>query len=143
MANHKKASIYNVEKIPYRDLTGEENADYKVIKKVSPIKKQVDHLNGTTWTCECKLCGRHKNISGRLIVKGGYKDCVCITGQTKNEEDGIEKPEVGRGLMYAREHEPEKFMQYLQRREEESQKARHSKYIFEQSRLKSNKNEKS
>ena len=126
MARKKSTAVYNVEQIPFSDLTKLENPDYKVLDRHSP-KKEPELLNNTSWKCECKRCGKVKRISGRLLHNGSYKACECINGDSK----GSDVDDVGRGLMYAMENDKSRFMEYIQTKNEESRKASCSKHIYE------------
>lgn len=128
----KSAKVKKIEEIPYQDLVGSDNPDFNVIKRNTPKRgEDPELLNQTAWTCECKLCGKQRSISGRLLHQGGYKPCTCVIAQKKIDNENAKGRVVGRGLMYAQEHDKSRFMEYLQKREEESKNSNCSRYLFD------------
>lgn len=121
MPSHKAKC--NGEIIPYRDLTDEEFPHLEVLKRTSP-KEEPSILNNTSWKCKCVHCGKERSVSGRVLHNQGYKDCTCEYFQNQKEDAQVLDvgEVVGRGAIYMMENEPDKFLDYLKRKDIESRR---------------------
>ena len=126
MKKSKGKKTYKTELFPYQDLTEWVLGDFKILNRFSP-KDEPEVLNGTSWKCECTKCGKPRSISGPMIVKGGYKPCSCTQELPEPEDAEL----VGQGLIYQKENSPEAFMEYINRKREESLSNNSSEYIYQ------------
>ena len=69
----------------YKDLTGYENDNFKVIVKKESENQRVD------WLCECKHCGNYTHLNSNEIEV--TKSCGCLQGASKEFMDTIRDTE--------------------------------------------------
>ncbi|OHX26872.1 AP2 domain-containing protein [Streptococcus iniae] len=65
----------------YKDLTGYENDNFKVIIRKESENQRVD------WLCECKHCGNYTYLNSNEIET--TKSCGCLQGASKEFMDSI------------------------------------------------------
>ncbi|KGR72912.1 AP2 domain-containing protein [Streptococcus phocae subsp. salmonis] len=71
----------------YKDLTGYENENFKVIARKESKNQRV------VWICECKHCSNNTILNSSEIEK--TKSCGCLKiGATKEYMDSIRNPET-------------------------------------------------
>lgn len=68
----------------FKDLTGLENGNFKVIEKIGSKNQRA------IWLCKCKHCGRHVELNSNEISR--YKSCGCLKGSSKERLDHIREP---------------------------------------------------
>lgn len=69
----------------YKDLTGYENDNFKVIIRKESENHRVD------WLCECKHCGNYTYLNSNEIET--TKSCGCLQGASKEFMDSIRDAE--------------------------------------------------
>lgn len=69
----------------YKDLTGYENDNFKVIIRKESENQRVD------WLCECKHCGNYTYLNSNEIET--TKSCGCLQGASKEFMDSIRDAE--------------------------------------------------
>ena len=68
----------------YKDLTGYENDNFKVITRKESENQRVN------WLCECKHCGNYTYLNSNEIEV--TKSCGCLQGASKEFMDAIRDP---------------------------------------------------
>ena len=122
------SKAYKKEQIPYQDLTNLELKHDIVLELYTP-RKPPQLLNKTAWKIECKYCGATRSASGILLIEEGHKNCKCRTQEKLAIlEDPNSGKEVGLGVIHMMTNEPDKFSEYLKRRDEESRKSNCSRF---------------
>lgn len=77
---------YELKRSRFKDLTGYENKNFKVIAKTKSSNQRAD------WVCECKHCGKITVLNSNEIEL--TKSCGCLkTGATKDYMDSIRDSE--------------------------------------------------
>ena len=119
---------YKKEQIPYQDLTQLE-LEHDIVLELYTPKNPPELLNKTAWKLECKYCGSTRSASGRLLLTQEHKNCKCRTQEklaAREAPDGGR--EIGLGAIYLMTNEPDKFSEYLKRRDEESRRSNCSRF---------------
>ena len=119
---------YKKDQIPFRDLTQLE-IEHDIVLELYTPRHPPELLNKTAWKIECKYCGATRSASGMLLIKDSHKNCKCRSeAKLAAREDPDGGREIGLGVIHMMHNEPDKFAEYIKRRDEESRKSNCSRF---------------